>query len=92
MARRGRSRRSGGFGGLGRSGGMLPAPMKSIAAGWGAASILEMFGVGGLLPGAAAGFLVGGGLTGAAGGAGKTLLKGVDMKGVGSQIGSNMIG
>ena len=91
MARRGRSRRSGGFGGLGRSGGMLPPVLKNGLAGWGAASAGEMLGFGGLLPAVGFGFLAAG-VQGSMGAGAKVLLKGVDIKGIGGQIGANMIG
>jgi hypothetical protein len=91
MAKRGHRRSSGGFGGLGKSGGMLPPMLKSGVAGWGAASIGEMFGIGGVLGGLGLGFIAGG-MYGAAGGVAKPLLKGVDFKGVGSQVVGNAIG
>jgi hypothetical protein len=90
MARRGRSRRSSG-GGFLRGSGMLPGVAKNALAGWGAASVAEMLGFGGVLPGAVAGF-VAAGPTGAVGGASKTLLKGVDIKGIGGTIAGNAIG
>jgi len=82
---------SGGGRGFMRGSGMLPPVLKSGVTGWGAASIAEMLGFGGLLPGALAGF-VAAGPTGAVGGASKSLLKGVDIKGIGGQIAGNAIG
>jgi hypothetical protein len=86
-----KKRRSGGGRGFMSGQGMLGTDVKNGLAGWGAASVAEMFGFAGVIPSAIAGFVAAGKM-GAVGAVVKPLVKGVDVKGVGGQIAGNAIG